>query len=625
SRSAEFLSESAPPSSSARLSTFGEWRQAKEQINTLGILPRDQGVFMKMDKKSISAVANKIFDSQNTEFLVVGKVGCGKSTKFVHALMQTGKVLLCEPTRALVTNVEEGINKVCGVDPSVRMRFYNKFGSHPVTIMTYGFALNWFANGCENVTDYQYIVMDECHKVESDFIVFYNWLRVRAPQIKVIKLSATPVNHITAYEPECSVNVIEQASCSIKAFAEAQGRNSAMDATKYGRIILVFVASYNDVDTATEVLRHKGFGVVKADRRQLRNTPNLSDKISEMQQQFVFVVATNAIENGVTLDVDVVVDFGEKIVGTLDSAYRHIGTRRVKISAGERIQRLGRVGRFKPGTAIRMGLLDKASDAIDELTATEAALKSFVFNVPPCLINVDTELIDQITRPQATTASMFELDLVYFSHFIRQDGKIPKAIYHEFRHLMLRDTKLEIIDKYSTSVASRGWKTVGFYSVSGHTRLDEHHNTFIPFHSHIISDEALSRIAQAMKDSDPGRGRGFALPADQLYQAVYKISYEQDKIGSILNVIEGLRQREQEKLDSLRTSTSILTSQSLLNILNCRFLANKEKLEQQYLTSLTTLNNVEQTLRSIPSGSSDETILEYLRENPMTAQCVLFE
>ncbi|MCA7081900.1 helicase C-terminal domain-containing protein, partial [Staphylococcus aureus] len=61
-----------------------------------------------------------------------------------------------------------------------------------------------------------------------------------------------------------------------------------------------------------------------------------------------FLVATNIIENGVTLDIDVVVDFGIKVQPTLDCDNRMISYRKVSISYGERIQRLGRVGRLKP-------------------------------------------------------------------------------------------------------------------------------------------------------------------------------------------------------------------------------------------------------------------------------------
>ncbi|AYC63251.1 polyprotein [Phellodendron yellow ringspot associated virus] len=619
------LKEEEPAQMASRLTQFKDWVRAREQVNQLGIIPNTQGVLLQLNKKNISSVANKIFDSQQDEFLVVGKVGCGKSTHFMKSLVANGRVLLCEPTRALVSNVEEGLSVVCGLDPTVRMRFYNKSGMHPITVMTYGFALNWFANGCQDINEFDFVCFDECHMVDANMIVFYNWMRQREGTRKLIKLSATPPGHITKYEPDCPVDVVELPTATPKTFAEQQKTSTALDVTGKGRVVLVFVASYSEVDCVSDILRRKGFGVVKADGRSLRNTPKLSKTIEEATQENVFVVATNAIENGVTLNVDVVVDFGEKIVGKLDSTQRHIGTRRVKISLGERIQRLGRVGRFKPGYALKIGTPEVHTHEIDTLTATEAALKSFAHNVNPCMINVDFDLIANVTRDQIKTASQFELDAVFLVHFVRPDGKIPKSVFNEFKHLLLRDVSIGITEKYSTNIASMGWHTLSRYQAAGY--IDDVFNQHIPipFHSYTISRDSYLKIASAVKEADPGRGATLQLPSDSLTQAAFKINYEENKVASVLAVVEGLREREQIKLEELRTSCSLFSSQSLLNILNARFLVNKGRLEKQYETNLATLSSVEQTLRSMPTGSSDGDLIEFLRLNPLAAQSVLFE
>ncbi|QLC36609.1 polyprotein [Stylosanthes mosaic-associated virus 3] len=619
------LAEDAPGITCEREATFRKWREAKEQTVGLGTLPTTQGVKFMLHKNNIESIACKLSDSPNSEFLVVGKVGCGKSTKFVSALSSLGKVLLLEPTRALVSNVEEGLLKVCNVDATVRMRFYNKYGTQPVTVMTYGFALNWFANGCEPIGDYSFVVFDECHIVSADMIVLYNWIKSKNPTEKIIKMSATPLNNVTEYVPECPVEVINAPQTSCQQFVEAQGRGTICDATRHGRVILIFVASYTDVDRLAEGLRGKNFGVVKADGRTLRNAPKLSERISEQSQQHVFVVATNAIENGVTLDVDVVVDFGEKIIADLDSDMRYIGTKRVKISKGERVQRLGRVGRFKPGVAIKMGTLDASGYELDTLTATEAALKSFAFNTPPCLLNVDTSILDGLTKSQVRTACEFELDAIYMSHFVRSDGKMPKAVFNEFKGLLLRDVCVHTTEKYHANIASLGWKTISQYGAEGKTQLDTIQHVPIPFHSYTISDEGLIKIAQAVKASDPGRGRNIQLPASKLYEATHKITCDESKIPGILSIIEALKVQEQMKLDNLRTNASVCSSQSLLNILNMNFLANKDRLEQQYRKNITLLTEVEQQIKSVPEGTTNTDLINFLRENPLTAQCVLFE
>ncbi|AXL95770.1 polyprotein [Passiflora edulis symptomless virus] len=619
--------DETPTMSGLREHTFSEWAKHKEQTNTLGVLPYTCGVQMKIDKKNIESIAERIYTSENLDFIVSGGVGCGKSTKFVTALSRNGKVLLLEPTRALVTNVEEGLQKVCGMDPTVRMRFYNKIGSHPIMVATYGFALNWFYHGCQSIDEFSFVVFDECHMIQSDMIVLYNFLKARAPHIKIVKVSATPIYGQYEYKPMCDVEVVDAGRMEINTFVENQGRGVATDVSTRGPKILVFVASYSDVDHMSENLRRKGFGVVKADGRTLRNAPKLSETIAACDKPVVYIVATNAIENGVTLDVDCVVDFGEKIVGDVDGDLRCITTKRVKVSKGERIQRLGRVGRYKPGVAIRFGNIDNADDVVTTLVATDAALKSFAYNVPPCLINVDTELINTLTKKQVETAANFELETLYLAHFVRPDGKVPAPIFNEFKAMLLRNCQIGISEKYSCSIFSNRWRKIRNYKTVGLIRHDATPNDDVPlpFHSHHISDEGVHKLTEAIKRADPGKLRGIALPTDQLYTAYQKVSYSEDALPGILATIETLRANEQMKLDGMRTAAAPICSTQLLNFVTLRFMANRERLERQYQNNIERLNNIENTLRSVPVGSSQGEIIAFLNENPEAAQCVLFE
>lgn len=619
------LSESESVVPSFTNVTFEEWLKHKNTTNQLGVIPKTQGVHLKMNSLNISSVANNINDSMQADFMLIGKVGSGKSTKFIKELNSHGSILLCEPTRALVSNVEESLGVVCEVDASVRMRFHHKAGSNSVTVMTYGFALNWFASGVQNLDDFTFVCFDESHILEANMIVFYNWIRMRDPGKKIIKMSATPSNHATSFEPEHPVEVKALKSCSIANFMKEQGSGTAMDVSGCGRVVLVFVASYNDVDGSAKCLREKGFQVITADGRTLRNMPNLNERISEARGDHVYVIATNAIENGVTLNVDVVVDFGEKIEADLDPEGRFMGTRRRKISLSERIQRLGRVGRFKPGVAVRVGSLEDSNCDINTTLATEAVLKSFAFNVPPCLINVDTELIKNYTKDQVRAASEFELDTLYMAPFVRADGKIPRPVFNEFKHLLLRETKLVICDKYATSIHSRGWRTVRQYVRDGRSRLNSECEIPIPFHHHSISDEALARLVEAMQNSDPGRGKGVKLPTIKLNEVLQTIQYNENKIPHILATIEACRDEQQRMLFNMRTSTSTFTASSLLNFVNLRFLANKKLLEAKYEENITILNELEQVVRSVPAGTDDTTLMEYLRDNPRLSECVLTE
>ncbi|NUM24979.1 hypothetical protein GJ604_25595, partial [Escherichia coli] len=128
---------------------------------------------------------------------------------------------------------------------------------------------------------------------------------------------------------------------SFKQLVDNFGTGANSDVTAFADNILVYVASYNEVDQLSKLLSDKGYLVTKIDGRTMK-VGKTEISTSGTKSKKHFIVATNIIENGVTLDIEAVIDFGTKVVPEMDSDNRMIRYSKQAISFGERIQRLGR-------------------------------------------------------------------------------------------------------------------------------------------------------------------------------------------------------------------------------------------------------------------------------------------
>nr|WBW70182.1 polyprotein [hedge mustard mosaic virus] len=541
-------------------SNFGKWWN--HQITRGFTIPhyRTEGHFMTFTRETAVEVAGKIAHGTERDILLMGAVGSGKSTGLPYNLSKRGNVLLLEPTRPLAENVHKQLSKEpFHLNTTLRMRGTTAFGSAPVSIMTSGFALNYFANNRQRIEEFDFVIIDECHVHDANAMAFRCLLHECEYTGKIIKVSATPPGREVSFQTQYPVSISTEESMSLQDFASAQGSGSNADTTSKGDNILVYVASYNEVDTLANLLTNRGFKVTKVDGRTMK-VGNVEIPTSGTEQHKHFIVATNIIENGVTLDIDVVADFGTKVVPSLDADNRMMSYTKVAISYGERIQRLGRVGRHKKGHALRIGHTEKGLSEIPSSIATEAAFRCFTFGLPVITNNVSVSILSHVTVRQARTMALFEISPFYMAHIVRFDGTMHPQVHALLTKFKLRDSEV-LLNKLA--IPSRGtstWLTALEYTRLG-ANLEERNDVRIPFLCKEIPEKLhydMWNVITKFK-GDAGFGRLSSASASKI---AYTLQTDVNSIQRTVTIINTLIQEERRKQEYFKTVTSNCVSSS---------------------------------------------------------------
>nr|UJE38535.1 polyprotein [Paris mosaic necrosis virus] len=539
---------------------FEDWWDRQLQQNRVVPHYRTLGEFFEFTRETAATVANQISMSGASEFLVRGAVGSGKSTGLPHHLSKKGKVLLLEPTRPLAENV----SKQLGGDPfyqmvTLRMRGMSKFGSSNITVMTSGFAFHYYVNNPHQLADFDFIIIDECHVLDSSTIAFNCALKEFEYAGKLIKVSATPPGRECAFSTQHPVRVKVEDQLSFQQFAQAQGTGSNADMIQHGNNLLVYVASYNEVDQLSKLLIERHFKVTKVDGRtmQMNNVEIITTGTAEKAH---FIVATNIIENGVTLDVDCVIDFGLKVSAVLDSDNRCVRYNKKSVTYGERIQRLGRVGRCKAGFALRIGHTEKGIEEIPEFIATEAAFLSFAYGLPVTTQSVTTNILSKCTVKQARSALNFEMTPFFTIHFIKYDGSMHPEVHKLLKTYKLRESemvlnKLAIPHQYVSQ-----WLTVKEYNRTGvQVQCDE--NVRLPFYVNGVPDKLFEMLWNTIckYKCDAGFGRVSSVNATKIS---YTLSTDPSAVPRTVAIIDHLLGEEMMKKNHFDTIGSAVTGHS---------------------------------------------------------------
>jgi len=577
---------------------------------------RTTGRLVELTRENIAEVVATISsDTANAEFIVRGGVGTGKSTSLPTALCERGRVLMLEPTRPLTENVAQQLRgEPHFKSPSVHMRGLNTFGSSRITIMTSGYALHYYANNRQLLRDFEFIIFDECHVMDSSAMAFYSLCNDAKVAAKLLKVSATPAGRECDFKPIFPVRVSEAAQLSFESFVTAQGSKSTYDIIQYGNNILVYVASYNEVDKLATMLLEKRFRVTKVDGRTMKlNTHGI--ELHGTAQVKHFIVATNIIENGVTLEIDCLVDFGTKVVAQLDTEGRRIMYMKVPISYGERIQRLGRVGRTKPGAALKVGHTMRGIVEIPEVIATEAAFQCFMYDLPVMTGQVSVSLLSKCTREQARTMAAFELSPFTMSNLVAFDGTMHPAIHDLLKKFKLRDSTVVLRRTALPLRASASWYTVREYeTIIGDLHI-ENKDVRIPFVANDLSNSLLEGLWDAIQcnRSDVSTTKLTTVSANKI---AYTLKTDASSIQRTISIIDDLLAEERKKQEMFTHHLST-TSGGYTFGLNAIAMCIKSRYAKGYcIENIATLTNVRNQLTEFSGMSEDQYTSEIIQNYP---------
>nr|QED45063.1 polyprotein [Leek yellow stripe virus] len=525
--------------------TFAQWW--RNQIERNRMLPhyRSGGHFLEFTRANASSLASTIAHEEHTEILIRGAVGSGKSTSLPFHLHTKGSILLLEPTRPLAENVYKQLKGApFFTNPTFKMRGLTQFGSSPITVMTSGFAFQYYANNVNQLKDFDFIMFDECHCFDAQAMAFFCLLKEHEFGGKILKVSATPPGREVEFTTQFPVDVRIEGHLSHQQFVNNLGTGANSDILSCGDNILIYVASYNEVDQLSKLLMDRKFKVSKVDGRTMK-----SGKIEIVTEGTStnkhFIVATNIIENGVTLDVDVVVDFATKVVPDLDEDAHMIRYNKKNISYGERIQRMGRVGRHKRGTVLKIGETEKASWRVPPCIATEAAFYCFAHGLPVISDGVSTSLLENCTVPQARTMMQFELSIFFMFHFVKHDGSMHPVIHDRLKQYKLRDSEI-VLNK--TAIPHRGltaWPTVEEMKRHG-CSINQPDDVRLPFFIKDVPDKLYGDLYEVLKkhsgDACFGKIRGVSA-----CKIAYTLQTDPASIQRTIKILDKLYESELQK------------------------------------------------------------------------------
>nr|BCS79971.1 polyprotein [Ranunculus mild mosaic virus] len=591
--------------------TFSEWWS--NQLTRNHVIPhyRTEGHFLEFTRARAAFIANEIAHGTHTDILLRGTVGSGKSTGLPFHLSKKGTVLLLEPTRPLAENVCKQLRgDPFYTNPTLRMKGLSSFGSAPIHIMTSGYALHYLANNPNLIHDYAFILFDECHVHDSSAMAFRCLLSEYEYAGKIIKMSATPPGREVEFETQEPVKLLIEDHLSHQQFVDAQGSGANCDITSYGHNILVYVSSYNEVDSLSKMLLDKSYKVTKIDGRTMK-LGNVEIQTSGSSSKKHFIVATNIIENGVTLDIDVVVDFGLKVVPILDVDDRMLRYKKTSISFGERIQRLGRVGRNKPGTALRIGFTEKGLVEIPPVIATEAAFLCFTYGLPVMTSNVSVNLLGSCTVRQARTMQQFELSPFYTAPLVRYDGTMHSAIYNILKVYKLRDSET-VLNKLALPCKHvSNWLTARDYQKVG-AQIDLDDDVRIPFYTKEVPNQIHGKIWQAIQQhkADACIGR---ITSAQACKIAYTLQTDVHSIPRTVQILDALIASEMTKQAHFRALTGTTCSTSNFSLMSI-VTALRSKYAKDYTTeNIAILQAAKAQLLEFKNTGIDASVPELLR------------
>nr|AFU35736.1 polyprotein [Onion yellow dwarf virus] len=580
---------------------------------------RSHGLFLEFTRTTAESVCEVIKQSDQCEFLISGCVGSGKSTYLPSLLSTKGRILIVEPTRPLTENVYNGLSG----DPffqsvTMCMRGAHQYGSGNISVMTTGYALHSLANNRDNISKYDYIMIDECHVLDANAMALYCLLKDVNYKGKILKTSATIPGRESGFkfltQHDVTLNVEE--NMTFDAFVQAQGTGSNACVTTRGHNILVYVSSYNEVDTLSRKLVENGHKVTKVDGRTMKLGGTRIETNGSANKKH-FIVATNIIENGVTLDIDVVVDFGMKVGTVLDIDTRSIRYVKQPISHGERIQRLGRVGRIKKGHALRIGTTEKGVPNIPTCIATEAAFLCFIYGLPLITNNVVVSALGKCTSRQARTMASFELSPFYMKDLVKYDGSMHKQIHSALKPFILRDTEIQLKDSAIPLAATKDWLSAREYNqVGGHINCDD--NVRIPFMINGIPEKVHEQVWKACVDN-AHIVRLNPLSSANAQKVSYTLSSDSSSILRTIGIIEELIKEEKQKSMQFQTLRNTPVGPNSFNLTYLTNMLKSKYMVDHSEENLETLYKARSQLIEFNTNYNPDMSADKIRDYPYTS------
>nr|URZ29363.1 polyprotein [Pangolin pestivirus] len=371
----------------------------------------------KPSECDLETIAGRICKMQRGEFKQVTlATGAGKTTELPRRVIEEvgrhKRVLVLIPLRAAAEGVYRYMKcKYPSISFNLRIGELKEGDmATGITYASYGYFCQMEMPKLKNaITTYNYVFLDEYHCATAEQLAVMSKIHRFSEEVRIVAMTATPAGTVSKTGQK---HTIEEIQLSEVLRGENLGdeyiniADLKVPITELKNNCLVFVPTRKMATENAKNLTSRGYNAgyffSGEDPTAIRNITAKSPYI---------VVATNAIESGVTLpDLDTVIDTGLKYEKRLRISDKMpfivTGLKRMAVTIGEQAQRKGRVGRVKPGRYLKgpttaSGEKDYHYDLLQaQMYGVQDGInitKSFrEMNYDWCLYEMDTLTISQL-------------------------------------------------------------------------------------------------------------------------------------------------------------------------------------------------------------------------------------
>ncbi|QGV12925.1 polyprotein [Crow-dipper mosaic virus] len=596
---------------STSMDTFASW--INEQIamgndNTRPLVYGRNDEIYKLNKENASEVGATLTQTKRAWSQVVGQTGSGKSTKVPMSYYNTlqtiagrrKNILICEPTQATTQNVAAALSHFHGKSVYFKHEGKEQHGDTSIQVMTYGSAFFRSINNPGFVDGFDAVFLDESHLVTSHSLAMEAILN-KHTTVRKFYLSATPRIPVDVTHQDRRFQIYEHTveKADVSDFIAALNGKTILDALEYGDKVLVFLSGKNECDKAAAKVNGgvKGVSAISLHKDNFKiNYAKVCQQL-EMDGKYM-IFATNILETGVTLNVDVVVDFGYTNVPDLNLSDKTLLLRKRRVTKAERQQRIGRAGRLRDGHAIVIGKTTEPMEIIPANVVYEAALLSFIYNLDIYInTHFDHTWLSSITRAQAKTMANFRVSPFVMRDLVFADGSVRPEVLSLFKKETMNSTSIKTRSATHVSHITEAWPKLGAHIPQGET-FNPLSDKRVSFITHDLLEMDLDEVTKALAAYQSTVKERWGKPIKEAMNVIMHVN--QENIYETLAVARVMRSEAVKSMQQRQNTIKLHRNSPLSCLFGKKTIQQlEEKLGQQVRLAQRNLTKIDKFIGSL--------------------------
>ncbi|UTQ50670.1 MAG: polyprotein [Rumex macluravirus 1] len=539
--------------------TFSAWVNEQLVLGNDNTRPLSYGrsdSLFTLTSDNATEIGQAMVETKRAWSLVVGQTGSGKSTKVPIAYYnklqvlagRKKNILICEPTQATTQNVASALSHFHGKSVYYKHEGKEQHGDSSIQVMTYGSAFFKSVNNPSFLSHFDAVFLDESHLISPHSLSMEGLLN-KHTEVRKFYLTATPRDRTLQQTVNRRFEIFEHQveKADVAEFIAALNGKTNLDALQHGNRVLVFLSGKNECDRAAAKVSGGVRGVKAMSLHKDNFKSNYTRIVDQLERDEPLVIfTTNILETGVTLNVDVVVDFGYTNSPVLNLVEKTLLLRKRRVTDAERQQRIGRAGRLRDGHAIVIGKTVQATELVAADVVYEAALLSFVYNLDVYInAHFDHSWLAGITRAQAKTMLAFRMNSFFMRDLVFTNGSVRPEMLQALKSSVQRSSNIKTATLHCVSHVFEGWPMLGAYAPT-EGMSEKLIKSRVPFVTHDLFDMQIDEVAEAAQKYRASVKSRWGKPVKETSNVIMHAN--QSNIYDAIRVSQSMRAEAQKQI-----------------------------------------------------------------------------